>query len=392
MRKLRKIVAISPWTCSRRRLAGAMALAAAAAILASCGNGQAANGRTGKPAGPAPPVPVLAATVSKKDVPVQLKAVGAVEARQTVAVKALVGGQLIEVHFQEGQNVTKGDLLFKIDDRPYAAALKKEEANLSRDIADAQYAERESARYADLSKKNAAALADYDRLRSVKEVKAAQVLADKAAVESARLQVEYCTIRSPLDGRTGSLGIHAGNLIKANDTEALVTIVQIAPIGVAFFVPEDRLALIQGRMKESGALRVEAVIPGDDPAPVAGELTYLDNQVDRATGSIRLRADFSNEDQSLWPGQFVDVALTLSTLKDALLVPSQAVRTGQKGTYVLVVKSDQSVETRSVTAGAAIGAETVVATGVAEGETVVTDGHLRITPNSRVQIKKSLDE
>ena len=394
---------------SRRLVAAGLTLVAAVLCLFACPSERTANGKpaategqgaasrpaAGKPGkAPSPqsqaPVPVLAADVVQKTVPIQLQAVGTVEAYSTVMVKAQVSGQLTGVHFQEGQDVKQGDLLFTIDPRPYEAALHKEEANLAKSTVEAKNAEVDRKRFADMLDRGAVATEEYDSARTAAEAAAAQALADQAAVEYAQLQLDYCAICSPLDGRTGYVMAHEGNLVKANDSTALVVVNQISPIYVSFAVPERNLAAIKASGNETEKLKVEVTIPGDEARPLLGELTFIDNEVDRNTGTIRLKATVANEDKRLWPGQFVTVSLTLGVQPDALLVPSQAVQTGQAGQYLLVVKPDQTVESRPVTVGPTVGGQTVVETGVAAGEQVVTDGHLRLVPGAKVEIKSGL--
>ena len=336
------------------------------------------------------PLPVLAATAVQKAVPTGISAVGRVEAYSTVQVKAQAGGILQRVHFKEGQDVKAGDLLFMIDPRPYEATLHKEESNLAKSQVQAKDAEMDVKRYTDLYNSKAVSKDEYDQALTTYEANKAQVLADQAAVEYARLQAEYCVIRSPIDGRTGSLMGYEGNLVQPNGDTPLVVINQIQPIYVSFSIPEKELPAVVRRMQGSQKPKVEATIPGDEKNPVAGELTFLDNQVDPQTGTIRLKATFANGDKRLWPGQYVTADLVLSMQENAVMVPSQAVQTGQTGQYVFVIKPDMSVESRPVTAGATLGADTVVEKGLAAGERVVTDGQLRLTPGATVEIKTEL--
>lgn len=358
-------------------------------------------------------VPVTIATVAQQRVPVELRAIGTVEAYSTVAVKTLVAGELTEVHFKEGQDVGKDNLLFTIDRRPYEAALQQAEANLARDTAAAKQAEAnlardsaqvqnarvEAARYADLVKQGIVAQEQYDRVRTNFEALEASVnasraaienaqaamRADRAAIDNARLQLEYCSIRSPLDGRTGSLATHRGTVVKANDT-VLVTINQVNPIYVNFSVPEQYLADIKKYMA-AGSLKVQALISGEESRPEQGVLSFVNNTVDAATGTIILKGTFLNQARRLWPGQFVNVALTLSEQPAAIVVPSQAVQTGQAGTFVFVVKPDGTAESRPVVVSRTYGPNSVVDKGVTPGEKVVTDGQLRLVPGAKVEIK-----
>jgi multidrug efflux system membrane fusion protein len=336
---------------------------------------------------PAPPrtVPVIVESADRKNVPLQLKAIGNVEAYNGVSIKALVGGEVEGVYFQEGQEVKKGDLLFKIDPAPYEAALRQAEATLAKDIAQAKNAEEQAKRYAILVQKDYVSRDQYDQLRANADALAAVADADRANVENARLQLSYCTIKSPINGRAGSVLINAGNIIKANDL-VLTTINQIVPIYVSFSVPEQNLADIK-KYTASRELKVEAIIPGDDKRPARGELTFIDNAVDRTTGTIRLKGTFENRDRRLWPGQFVDVVLTLTTEQNRVVVPSQAVQTGQQGQYVYVIKDDMTAEFRLVAPGRTFDRWMVIDKGVAAGERVVTDGQLRLVPGAKVEFK-----
>jgi len=354
-------------------------LAALAAAAACSAGDPAALGRPET-------VPVTVGVVERKDVPVQVEQIGAVEAYSTVAVKAQIGGELREVHFKEGQEVRRGDLLFTIDPRPHQAAVQSAEAALARDTVLLQNAREEFERYIDLVKKDYVTPEDYDRKRATAAALEAAVRADQAAVENARLQLGYCTIRSPIDGRTGRLLEHRGNLVKANADEPLVVINQITPVYVAFSVPEQNLARIKARQAER-PLQARAVIPGDQGGPITGTLTFLNNEVDGATGTFLLKATFPNEDRRLWPGQFVNVTLDLDVTPNALVVPSEAIQTGQQGPFVFVVKPDMTVESRPVAVRGIHQHETLVEGGVEAGESVVTDGQIRLVPGSLVEVK-----
>jgi multidrug efflux system membrane fusion protein len=334
----------------------------------------------------APAVSVSAAPAVEKDMPLQIRAIGNVQPYSTVQVKAQVGGPLVGVYFKEGQDVRKGDLLFKIDPRPCEIALKQVESNLIRDRAQLNNAEGEVRRYADLAGKDYVTKERYDQLQSNAEVLRASVKADEASVDSAKLQLDYCAISSPLDGRTGSLLAYPGNLIKPSDTSSLVVIHQTSPIYVAFSVPEQNLPLIKKHMAQ-GDLKTEA-LPKDQDVAIPGVLSFIDNGIDTTTGTVLLKAVFPNADKALWPGQFLNVALTLVVEKNAVVVPSPAVQTGQAGTFVMVVKNDMTIELRPVTVARTVGDEAVIASGLKPGETVVTDGHLRLVPGARVEIKK----
>ena len=333
------------------------------------------------------PIPVTIDTVIQKTVPVQLRAIGNVQAYSTVTVKSKVGGELVQVHFTEGQDVKKGSLLFTIDPRPYEAALKQAEANLRRDIAQEKHAQEDARRYESLIQKGVVPQQQYDKFRTDADALEATVLADGAAVDNAKIQLGYCSIYSPIDGRTGSLIVKQGNIIKAEDIN-LVVINQIIPIEVAFSVPEQFLPEIK-RYMASGRLRVDALVPMDDERPERGVITFVDNAVDTNTGTIRLKGTFANREKKLWPGQFVNVVLTLTTEPNAIVVPTQAIQTGQGGQYVFVVKQDLTVESRPVVAGRSLSGETVIQKGLNRDEKVVTDGQLLLYPGARVEIKTS---
>ncbi|MCL6622069.1 MAG: efflux RND transporter periplasmic adaptor subunit [Syntrophobacterales bacterium] len=338
-----------------------------------------------------PPVPVTAAPVQKKTVPVVLRTIGNVEAYATVSVKALVGGELLKVHFREGQEVKAGDLLFTIDPRPHQAALREAQARLARDLALLKKAQDDARRYARLIQDDLISREQFDQITATAQALEATVRADEAAVDSARLKLEYCTIRAPIAGRTGSLLVHQGNIVKAEDEKhVLVVIHQIQPIYASFTVPEQHTGAIKTALA-AGSVAVTAVIPGEEARPVHGRLTFVDHAVDQATGTLRLKATFPNEDKRLWPGQFVEVTLKLADEPDALVLPARAVQTGQGEQYVFVIRADQTVEYRAVTVKRHLEGETVLAGGVTPGETVVTDGHLRLTPGARVAVKDSGD-
>jgi multidrug efflux system membrane fusion protein len=332
-------------------------------------------------------VPVVADQADQKDIPLQIKTIGNVEAYNFVQVKALVGGEVQGVYFREGQDVKKGDLLFQIDSRPYEAALKQAEGALARDAAQAKNAEEQAKRYAILVQKDYVARDQYDQIRANAEALAAAVEADKANVENARLNLSYCTIKSPINGRAGAIMVNAGNVIKANDI-VMTTINQITPIYVSFSIPEQNLADVK-KYSALHELKVEAIIPGDEKRPARGELTFIDNAVNMTTGTIRLKGTFPNQDRRLWPGQFTDVVLTLTTEPKRVVVPSQAVQTGQQGQYVYVIKPDMTAELRTVTAGRIFQNWTIIEKGIAAGETVVTEGQLRLTPAAKVEIKNA---
>jgi multidrug efflux system membrane fusion protein len=344
-----------------------------------------------KPAPPRadPAVPVTVATAQLKNVPVQLRAIGNVQPRSTVSIKPLASGQLLRVWFREGEDVRRGQVLFTIDPRPYQAALAQAQANLARDQANLRNAESEAGRYSELVKKDYVTREEYEKFTSAAAAARAVVAADRASIQTTQVDLSYCEIRSPVDGRTGSLQVHPGNVVRANDTTALVVINQIHPVYVQFSVPEAQLRDVQARVR-GGSVPVE-VSPQSGGAPLAtGTLSFVDNAVDPTTGTIALKATFDNANGALWPGQYVNIAVTLSNRENAVVIPSQAVQSSQKGQYVYVVKNDKGVEMRPITVLQAVDQQTIVDRGVAPGETVVTDGQIRLTPKSKVEIKTTL--
>jgi multidrug efflux system membrane fusion protein len=358
-------------------------------LFVSCSGQPSGKGKPGQPA-MSEAAPVTVATVVQKDVPVQLRAIGNVEAYSTVSVKSRVAGQLVGVNFKEGQEVKKGELIFLIDPRPFQAALQQAQANLSKDIAQMKKTEADARRYADLFKRGVVSAQDYDQNRTNFEAMKATVKADEAVVENAKVQLGYCYIYSPIDGRIGKLMVNQGNMVKDNDT-VLVVINQTKPIYVDFSVPQQELPEIKKYMAVE-KLKVEAIIPSDRDHKAIGELTFVNNQVDTNTGTILLKGLFPNQDEALWPGQFVNVVLTLTTQPKAVVVPSAAVQTGQQGKYVFVVKPDLTVESRPVTLGNDLGREVVIAEGLKPGEMVVTEGQLRLAPGVKVEIKGGATE
>jgi membrane fusion protein, multidrug efflux system len=330
-------------------------------------------------------VPVTVATAQKKTVPIDLTAIGSASAYSTVSIESQVNAVLDEVHIKEGQFVRKGDLLFTLDARPFEAALAQAQANLARDKAQAELDNVQANRYEALYKAGVAAKEQYDQMQATADAQAAAVAADEAAVQSAQLQLDYCRIFAPLDGRTGALQVYPGNIVKQNDTPILIVINQVTPIYMTFSIPEQYLGEVQKFMAR-GPLEVNAT-PYGDTRPETGTLSFIDNTVDNTTGTIKLKATFANPDHRLWPGQFSVVSLRLSEDEDATVVPSQAVQTGQNGDFVYVVKPDSSVEQRPIKVTRTIGADTVVSSGISPGEVVVTDGQLRLLPGMKVQVR-----
>jgi multidrug efflux system membrane fusion protein len=358
------------------------------------------GGRGGRGGGGGGPVPVVTTHVTQKSMPVRIPAVGTVEALSSVQIRAQVPGQLGAIHFAEGQDVTKGQRLFSLDPRPFQAALQQAEAVLARDTANAKNADAQKGRAEDLFKRGLIARDQYETQVSSAAALEATVAADKAAVENAKLSLQYAEISAPIAGRTGALGAHVGDLIRANDTNPMVVINQLSPVYVSFSVPGRYLPEIR-RFQGQKPLPVTAMIPTSvtpgaqapatpapggktDPGTERGVVSFIDNAVDPTTGTIRLKGTFQNADRQLWPGVFVQVNMQLTTDADALVVPATAVQASQDGPYVYVVKGDRTVEMRTVKVDRQLGDEMILAEGVKAGEEVVTDGHLRLTPGARV--------
>ena len=334
----------------------------------------------------APAVPVTIATVAQETVPIRLQAIGNVEAYSTVALKARVDGQIVAVNFREGDAVKKAEVLFRIDPRPYEAALRQAEANALRDRAAREQARSQEKRYQELLEKNFISKEAYAQIRTNAETAEASAKASQAQLENARLNLDYCTIPSPLDGYVGKVLLQAGNLVRANDQNALAVINQVRPIYVNFAVPEQSLPEVR-KYRAAGPLVVETLA---DPsaAAVKGELIFIDNAVDPSTGTIRLRAQFENADAALWPGQFVNVSVRLTEQVDAIIIPSTAVQNGPEGQYVYVVGPESLADIRKITVMRTDGERTIVTSGLQKGERVVTRGQLRLGPKTRVQIAK----
>ena len=332
-------------------------------------------------------VSVSVSPVMEKTIPVQIKAIGNVEAYATVAIKSRVGGELKQISFRGGQDVKKGDLLFTIDPDPYDAALKQTQANLAKSMALLKKAEEDRARYADLVQKEYISQEQYDQARTNVEALKAQIKADQAAVDNALLQVSYCYIRAPLSGRTGDLLADKGNMIKAqDDNKSLVVINQIQPIYVSFAVPEQNLGEIK-KYSAAGQLKLKAMVPKDGEYPEEGALSFIDNTVDKATGTIKLKGTFPNQAKRLWPGQFVNVVMDLTAQSNALVVPSQAIQTGLEGQYVFIIQPNLTAETRKVVVGRPFDGQTVIEKGLQAGEKVVTDGQFQLVSGTKVQIR-----
>jgi len=329
-------------------------------------------------------VPVVTATAISKPMPVGIAAVGAAEAISTVQVRSQVSGRLAKVHFEEGQEVEAGQVLFTIDPAPFQVALDQANAILARDTAQAQNADAQVARLKNLLDRGLIAREQYDTLVATAAALKATTDADRAAVTSAKINLQYTTITAPAAGRTGALQAHVGDLIEDNGPSPLVVLNQMAPIYVTFSVPGKPLDGIR-RFQRAGPLKVTARLTGvTDAEPATGRLTFVDNSVDAQTGTIRLKATFQNGNRNLWPGQFVDVSLLLTTEPHAVVVPSLAVQAGQQGPFVFVIDAQSQAEMRPVTVARIEGDESVIASGITPGEVVVTDGQLRLTPGVQV--------
>ncbi len=386
----------------------------AAVSAAACARTQAqpdtsGRGREGGPGAAPETIPVVTAPVEVKTMPVMLDAVGTVEAISTVGIRSQVTGQLREVRFTPGQDVKKGQPLFVLDPRPFEAAVRQAEAVVARDTAQATDAKAERARLDDLLKRGLIPRNQYEAQAAAAAALEASIQGDQAQVEQAKLNLQYANITAPIDGRAGALMVHPGDLVRANDTSPLVTINQLSPIYVTFSVPARYLmdirhyasraplvVSVKGQAASPGAQRSPATdsetdAPVTDPVPVAaagpsgrGTVTFIDNAVDPTTATITLKATFPNPGGDLWPGLFVQVSLQLSSEPHAVVVPATAVQASQRGSYVYVVKKDDTVEMRDVVVERQQGDQVIVAHGLNGGEEVVTDGQLRLTPGAHV--------
>lgn len=333
-----------------------------------------------------PPAPVLISEVEIRTVPVVLSGIGSVQPRATVSVKSRLDGQIVEAPVKEGQDVKKGDLLFRIDPRPYEAALRVAEASLLRDQANYQKAQADMARIVDLAGKGFSPQSKLEETKAAMNALAATIKADEAAIEIAKLNLEYTYIRAPIDGKAGNILMAGGNMVKANDIQAMLVITEMDPIYVAFALPEQYLNEIKARLAQ-GKVRVEVSPPEQTVEPVKGDLFFVNNVVDMTTGTIQLMATFANPKQMLTPGQYVTARLTLGEIQNAVVVPAKTIQVGAKGSYVFVVKPDKTVEVRAVKPGQTFDDRIVVLDGLKKGETVVTDGQLRLFPGARVAPK-----
>lgn len=351
--------------------------------VAACSGGEEAKGKTAPAA--KPPVAVRVAVATERAVPVELRAVGEVEAAARVTVRSQVAGVIARVHFREGQEVEAGDLLFTLDPKPLQAALARAEAELERNRVEAETARREAARFNDLLIAGFVSRDEAEAVQGRAESLQAALAASRASVEQAKIQLGYSSIRAPQSGRTGALLAHPGAVVKANDAPDLVTIQTLAPIQVGFSIPERQLPRLR-RHLATGPLELQALVAGEEQRPEIGRITFLDNAVDPATGTIRLKGDFANAQGRLWPGQFVELRLVLEILPKALTVPTAALLSGQQGTYLYVVGEEGSVANRPVTVGLASGDDSVIEAGLTAGETVVVEGQQKLFPGARVKL------
>ncbi len=333
-----------------------------------------------------PPALVITAPATVQNIPVMIKAIGNMEASEVVAIRSQISGQLTSVAFREGQEVAKGALLFQLDARSYQAELKKAEASLARNQTIMKNATKDYERYSQLVKDGIVTQEQAEGYRTKAESAAADVAADKASVENARTQLSFCTITSPISGRLGALVTDRGNVIKANDT-VLVTINKLAPINASFTINDKELAALKSQMA-AGKVSVSAEVPGTTGLKEKGVITFVDNSIDAATGMIRIKASFDNSKKLLWPGQFVNLSLTMAVLNNAVVVPSQAIQTGQNGQFVFVVTKENSAEIRPVSTGPASQGVTVITKGLQAAEQVVIDGQMRVVPGGKVETKQ----
>jgi len=336
-----------------------------------------------------PPAPVTVATVEQLDIPVEIRAIGNVEAYQTVQIRSQVSGQIQKIFFREGEDVRTGQLLFQLDKRPFQADLEKATAQTKHDQAQGENSRIQAERYSALEKEGVISHEQADQVRAQAKADASAVDADKAAVDAARVQLQYTDITAPIDARTGSLLINLGNLVKANDTPYLVQLNQITPIYVTFSVPEANLNDVR-QYFNSGHLKVFVYSKGESVNPTVGRLTFIDNGVDTTTGAFKLKGTFQNKDRRLWPGEFVDVALELTMQNKVVVVPTKAIQTGQQGEYVYVVRNDSTAESRPVKTRGAYQNLTLVSEGLKPGERVIVDGQLRVAPNAKVTVQSTI--
>lgn len=353
-------------------------------VLSACSRGKEAEKPKNRP-----PAPVLIATAEKRTIPVVLEAVGTVESFNSVIVRSQVNGEITSVNFREGQDVKPGQSLFSLDRRATDAAIRKAEANQARLVAIQKNARTNADRYEKLVTDGIVTREQYETYRTQSDSAEAELAAARAELENLRVQLSYLNIKSPMSGRSGNLAVSRGNIIKSNETP-LVTINQIRPIYVTFSIPERDLSRVRQYLGK-GKVKVEARIQGDAGPPETGAVTFLDNAVDPATATIKLKATFANSQSRLWPGQFTSVRITLSSISDAVVVPSQALQNGQNGEYLFVVTGD-TAELRPVKTGVNHEGVTVIESGIKTGESVVIDGQMRVIPGGKVMVKQPDDK
>lgn len=352
---------------------------------ATAGGGGGGGGRGGRGGGG--PAPVIVGKVQRKVVPILIDAIGAVEPIRSAVIRSQITGSLQKIDIKEGQDVQQGDLLFEIDPRPLQNTLASAQADREKIKVQLENARTQVARYKALSSESMVSKEQFQQIQDNERALTAQSLSSDAAVANAKLQLEYCSIRAPISGRTGNMSVHEGDLIRANDVGAMVTINQISPIYVTFGVPQQYLSIL-ARYRTDTMLTVNVVPPGLDTTPEKGELTFMDNTVDSSTGTLKLKATFDNAQHRLWPAQFATVAVTLAA-PEVLVVASSAVQTSQTGQHVFVVKPDNTAELRPITVERTLDDDAVVTKGLEEGETVVIDGQLRVIPGKPVEIKQA---
>lgn len=338
---------------------------------------------------PSPPVPVAVAKATARDIPVELKVVGRAEAFESVIIKSRVDGQVASVHFTEGQHVKQGDVLIRLDPTDFAARLRQAEGSAARDEALIAKTRADTARYTALRERNFVSEEKVNDIRTNEAAAAANLKASQAAAEVARLQLSYTTIRAPITGIVGARLVFPGSSVKINDT-TLAVVNRASPLLVAASIPEKHLPRLRAAMK-SGGMQVDVSIPNDRQQSFKGTVRFIDNAVDPATGTILMKAEIPNTDEKLTPGQFLNLSLILETLKDASTIPNEAVQQGAEGNYVYVVNEDGTVTNRNVQVLAAYEGYSAIGKGVELGETVVTDGHLRLTPGAKVKTKSPED-
>jgi multidrug efflux system membrane fusion protein len=371
------------------RLRSAILFFPLAAVLFSSGCGNKEQAPMAGGSGGRPPAPVVVASVEQRDIPVQIQAIGNVEAYQTVQIRSQVNGQIQKIFFKEGEDVRAGQPLFQLDKRPFQADLEKAMGQMKHDQAQAENSGIQADRYSGLEKQGIVSHEQAEQLRAQAKADASAVEADRAAADAARVQLQYTDIIAPINARTGALMINLGNLVKANDTPYLLQLNQVIPIYVTFSVPETNLNRVRQGFS-SGQLQVLAYPKGQSESPAGGRLTFIDNGVDTTTGMVKLKGTFQNKDRRLWPGEFVDVALVLSTQKNAIVVPTKAIQTGQQGEYVYVVRTDSTAESRPVKTEGTYQNLTLISDGLKAGERVIVNGQLRVAPNTKVMVQGTL--